>query len=67
MTTTEIISGIETLNAEVSAVKQAAERAGKNSSWLTVARGALLKAIEQIGLHQVNVENPPTGGGIENK
>jgi hypothetical protein len=59
MTTAEIISGLETLNTEILAAKQATEKAGKNPSWLIVARGAVLKVIEQIGLHQKFVENAP--------
>jgi hypothetical protein len=64
MTTSEIIASVQTLHGVVEAAREETERAGKNPSWLLVARGAFAKAIEQLGLHQKNngEATAPTAG-----
>jgi hypothetical protein len=56
MTTSEIIASVKALHGVVESAREQTEKAGKNSSWLLVARGAFAKAIEQLGLHQRNNE-----------
>lgn len=47
----KLMSDAKALHDGIEAARLETEQAGGNSSWLFVARGALAKAIEQIGLH----------------
>jgi hypothetical protein len=59
MTTAEIIASVKTLHGVVESAREQTEKAGKNPSWLLVARGAFAKAIEQLNLHAQNNEAAP--------
>jgi hypothetical protein len=59
MTTQEIIDQIKQLHDAVESERQSVAKAAKNTAFLYVARGALKNAMDQLGLHQRVVENPP--------
>jgi len=67
MTTSEIIASVQTLHDVVESARQQTEKAGRNPSWLLMARGAFAKAIEQLNLHAQNNEVPPsrTSAGVK--
>jgi len=68
MTTSEIIASVKTLQNVVESARQQTEKAGKDPSWLLVARGAFAKAIEQLTLHaQKNESQTEANKGNEVK
>ncbi|MGA2749128.1 MAG: hypothetical protein ABSG59_10155 [Verrucomicrobiota bacterium] len=62
MTTQEIITAIKLIHDEVAVLKKQAEENQQNPSWLGVAKGALMTAVNQVEIHASHVEKPSPAG-----